>query len=70
MAEKEAIHVYQVVTNTKTQITVMVAYNANGDDVPPMSLLPGESLRDSDLSGFSDAATKMAGWILKRSSNF
>ena len=53
MAEKEAIHVYQVVTNTKTQITVMVTFN--GDYVPPMILLPGERLRDNDLSGFPDA---------------
>ena len=51
----------------------MVGFNANGDDVPPMILFPGDRLRDNGLSWFSGdtcAATKMAGWILKRSSNF
>ena len=49
MAEKGARHVYQVVTNTKTQITVMVAFNAYGDYVPPMILFPGERQRCGSL---------------------
>ena len=31
LAEKGAMYVYQVVTNTKAQITVMVAFNAYGN---------------------------------------
>ena len=65
MAEKEAIHVYQVVTNTKTQFTVIVAFDYNGDYVPPMFLLLGERLRDNDLSEFPDAtyAATKNGWM-------
>ncbi|XP_060565599.1 uncharacterized protein LOC132724685 [Ruditapes philippinarum] len=68
-----ARHVYQVVTNTKTQITVMVSFNAFGKDVPPMILFPGERLRNVGLSGFPEATYAkplMVGWTQKHLSNF
>ena len=65
LAEKGARHVYQVVTNTKAQITVMVGFNAYGDYAPPMILFPGERLRDVGLSGFPAAtyAVIKNGWM-------
>ena len=65
LAEKEARHVYQVVTNTKAQKTVMVGFNAYGEYALPMILFPGERLRDGGLSGFPEAtyAATKNGWM-------
>lgn len=48
-------HVYQVVTNNKTQITVMACFNALGDYLPPLIVYPGQRLRDVGLSSFTEA---------------
>ena len=65
LAPKGARNVYQVVTNNKVQITVMAAFNAFGEYVPPLILFPGERLRDVGLSGFPEAsyATTKNGWM-------
>lgn len=65
IAPTGARHVYQVVTNTKTQITVMAALNAFGEYLPPMILFPGERLRNIGLSGFPEAtySTTPNGWM-------
>ena len=57
-------NVYSVVTNTKTQMTVMASFNAFGEYPPPM-IFPGERIRDVELSGFSDAiySTTPIGWM-------
>lgn len=60
-----ARHVYQVVTNTETQITVMVAFNAFGEYLPPMTLFLGERLWNVGLSRFPEATywTTPNGWM-------
>ena len=65
MAPKGVHNVYQVVTNTKLQITVMAAFNAFGDYLPPLILFPGERLQDVGFDGFPEAryATTKAGWM-------
>jgi len=58
-------NVYSVVTNTKTQMTVMASFNAFGEYPPPMIIFPGERIRDVELSGFPDAiySTTPNGWM-------
>jgi hypothetical protein len=65
LAPKGSKNIYQVVTNTKAQITVMATCNAVGEFVPPMILFPGERLRDVGLSGFPESiyATIKNGWM-------
>ena len=65
MVPKGVHNVYQVVTNTELQITVMAAFNAFGDYLPPLILFPGERLRDVGLDGFPEARyeTTIAGWM-------
>ncbi|KAH3774378.1 hypothetical protein DPMN_175760 [Dreissena polymorpha] len=46
-------NVYQIVTNTKIQITVMASFNAFGEYPPPMIILPGERIRDVGLAGWT-----------------
>ena len=55
LAPAGARHVYQVVTNNTTQITVMAGFNAYGEYTPPMILFPGERIRDVGLAGFPEA---------------
>lgn len=65
MAPTRARHIYQVVTNSKTQITVMVGFNAFGDYTPPMILFPGERKHGVGLVGFPKAtyACTSNGWM-------
>ena len=65
MASKGATNVYQVISNTKLQITVMAACNAVGEFVPPMILFPGERLTKVGLSGFEEAvySTTKSEWM-------
>jgi hypothetical protein len=65
LASKGATNVYQVVSNTKLQITVMAACNAVGEFVPPMILFLGERLTNVGLSGFEEAVyrTTKSGWM-------
>jgi len=54
-----------MVTNNKTQITVMAGFNAYGEYTPPMTLFPGERIRDVGLAGFPEAinAATPNGWM-------
>ena len=66
-SSKGAKNVFQIVTNTKLQITVMVACNAVGEYVVPMILFPGERLINVRINGFQDAVfvlPKAGGWTL------
>ena len=55
LAPRGARHVYQVTPNDKTQITVMVCFNAYGDYQPPIIVYPGQRFRDVGISGFEEA---------------
>jgi len=65
LASTGAKNVYSVVTNTKTQITVMASFNAFDEYPPPMIIFSGERIRDVGLSGFPDAIylTTPNGWM-------
>ena len=55
LAPTGAKHVYQVVANDKTQITVMACLNANGDYMPPMIVYPGQRFRAVGIDKFPGA---------------
>ncbi|MEW8546491.1 MAG: hypothetical protein AB2693_23480 [Candidatus Thiodiazotropha sp.] len=55
LASAGAKHVYQVVANDKTQITVMACLNANGDYMPPLIVYPGQRFRGVEISKFPGA---------------
>ncbi|XP_060596078.1 uncharacterized protein LOC132750148 [Ruditapes philippinarum] len=65
LAEKGARNVYNVTTSNKTQLTVMVCFNAFGDYVPPLIVFPGERLRDTGIYQFPDAiyGNSANGWM-------
>ena len=55
LSPRGARHVYQVVSGSKQQITVLAGMNGAGDYVPPMILYPGQRLREVGMEGFPDA---------------
>ncbi|XP_053392074.1 uncharacterized protein LOC128554789 [Mercenaria mercenaria] len=65
LTEKGVRHVYQVCTSNKTQITVLVCFNAIGNYVPPLIVYPGESFRDSGIHEFDEAiyGHTSSGWM-------
>ena len=65
LAPRGARHVYQVVANTKLQLTVMACMNAIGDYMPPMIVYPGERLRDVGIENYPDAiyGKSANGWM-------
>lgn len=56
---------YQIISNNKTQITVIAACNAVGEFIKPMILFPGERLRDVGMAGFPDTKYSVMknGWM-------
>lgn len=58
-------HVYQIVANSKTQVTVMACFNALGDYMPPLIVYPGQRLSKVVLEGFieADFGQTEKGWM-------
>ncbi|XP_033753176.1 uncharacterized protein LOC117336676 [Pecten maximus] len=65
MAAKGSKHVYHVVSNSKTQITVMACFNSLGDYLPPLIVFPGQRLRNVGIADFPDAIFGQtdSGWM-------
>ena len=64
LAPVGARHVYEI-AGDKTQISVMAAFNAIGNYLPPLLIYPGQRLRDIGQEGFLDAsyAQTESGWM-------
>ena len=56
IALKNQRHVYGVTSDTKTQITTLVAANAAGNVIPPMHVFPGIRFRYNPLEGCVEGA--------------
>jgi hypothetical protein len=65
LAETGQKQVYQRVSGTREQITVMVCANAAGLFLPPSILFPGKRLRDIGMAEFVEAHYSMSpnGWM-------
>ena len=64
---KNQRHVYGVTSDTKTQITTLVAANAAGNVIPPMHVFPGIRFRYNPLEGCVEGAyfgRSDSGWMV------
>ena len=65
LAEKGRKNVYQRVSNTKQQITVLACMSASGLYMPPYIIYPGKRIRNVDVEDFEEASygTSDSGWM-------
>ena len=63
IAMKNQRHAYGVTSDTKTQITTLVAANAAGNVIPPMHVFPGIRFRYNPLEGCAEGRSDN-GWMV------
>ena len=65
MTGKEDKRVYQVTSDTHTQITVLACGSASGEVLNPLIIFPGQRFSYNPLEGFPEAhfGKSKNGWI-------
>ena len=65
LAERGKKNVYQRVTNSRQQITVLACMSASGMYLPPYIIYPGKRIRNVDIEDFPEAlyGTSDSGWM-------